>query len=60
MFGFAQEYRIGRAPGKMSNHGIGFDAIYGETADLSSPASRRRERPSVADSLRIEARAGSS
>jgi hypothetical protein len=33
MFGFAEEYRIGRAPGKMSNHGIEFDAIYGETAD---------------------------
>jgi hypothetical protein len=33
MFGFAPEYRIGRAPGKMSNHGIEFEAIYGETAD---------------------------
>ncbi len=33
MFGFAPEFRIGRAPGKMSNHGIEFDAIYGETAD---------------------------
>jgi hypothetical protein len=33
MFGFAPEFRIGRAPGKMSNLGIEFDAIYGETAD---------------------------
>lgn len=33
MFGFAPEYRIGRAPGKMSNLGIEFDGIYGETAE---------------------------
>jgi hypothetical protein len=32
-FGFAPEFRVGRAPGKMSNLGIEFDAIYGETAD---------------------------
>lgn len=32
-FGFAEEYRIGRAPGKMSALGVEFDAIYGETAD---------------------------
>ncbi len=32
-FGFANEYRVGRAPGKMSALGIEFDAIYGETAD---------------------------
>jgi hypothetical protein len=41
-FGFAEEYRSGRAPGKMSGaHGIEFDAIYGETADYefsSEPA----------------------
>jgi hypothetical protein len=33
MFGFAQEFRIGRAPGKMSNLGIDFEGIYGESAD---------------------------
>jgi hypothetical protein len=33
MFGFAQEYRIGRSPGKMSNLGIEFEGIYGETAE---------------------------
>lgn len=33
-FGFAPEFRVGRAPGKMSNLGIEFDAIYGETADF--------------------------
>lgn len=32
-FGFAEEFRVGRAPGHMSAHGIEFDAIYGETAD---------------------------
>jgi len=32
-FGFAPEYRVGRAPGKISALGIEFDAIYGETAD---------------------------
>jgi hypothetical protein len=32
-FGFAEEYRIGRAPGQISALGIDFDAIYGETAD---------------------------
>jgi len=33
MFGFAQEYRVGRGPGKASTLGIEFDGIYGETAD---------------------------
>jgi hypothetical protein len=33
MFGFAPEFRVGRAPGKMSALGVEFDAIYGETAD---------------------------
>jgi hypothetical protein len=32
-FGFAPEFRVGRAPGKVSALGIEFDAIYGETAD---------------------------
>jgi hypothetical protein len=33
MFGFAPEFRIGRGPGKMSNLGIEYEGIYGETAD---------------------------
>jgi hypothetical protein len=45
MFGFAQEYRIGRAPGKMSNHGIEFDAIYGETADYVFASERAEGAP---------------
>ncbi len=32
-FGFAPEYRVGRAPGQASVLGIDFEAIYGETAD---------------------------
>jgi hypothetical protein len=32
-FGFAPEFRVGRAPGKMSNLGIEFDGNYGETAE---------------------------
>ena len=32
-FGFAPEFRVGRAPGKMSALGLDFDAIYGETGD---------------------------
>jgi hypothetical protein len=32
-FGFAEHYRVGRAPGHLSALGIEFDAIYGETAD---------------------------
>ncbi len=32
-FGFAAEFRVGQAPGKVSVFGIEFDAIYGETAD---------------------------
>ena len=34
MFGFAPEYRIGRAPGKMSNLGIEYDGNYAEAADF--------------------------
>jgi hypothetical protein len=33
VFGFAPEFRVGRAPGRLSALGIEFDAIYGETAD---------------------------
>jgi hypothetical protein len=33
IFGFAEEFRIGRAPAKMSALGIEADTIYGETAD---------------------------
>jgi hypothetical protein len=32
-FGFAPEYRIGRAPGHSNVFGLEFDGVYGETAD---------------------------
>jgi hypothetical protein len=45
MFGFAPEFRIGRAPGRMSNHGIEFDAIYGETADYEFASEQAEGAP---------------
>jgi hypothetical protein len=45
MFGFAQEYRIGRAPGKMSNLGIEFESIYGETADYEFASEQAEGAP---------------
>lgn len=32
-FGFAEEFRVGRAPGHFNVFGLDFDSIYGETAD---------------------------
>ena len=45
MFGFASEFRIGRAPGKMSNHGIEFEGIYGETADYEFASEQAEGAP---------------
>jgi hypothetical protein len=45
MFGFAPEFRVGRAPGKMSNLGIEFDAIYGETADYEFASEQAEGAP---------------
>jgi hypothetical protein len=45
MFGFAQEFRIGRAPGKMSNLGIEFEGIYGETADYEFASDQAEGAP---------------
>lgn len=33
VFGFAEEFRVGRAPGKVSVFGMDFETIYGESAD---------------------------
>jgi hypothetical protein len=33
MFGFAPEFRVGKGPGKSDRFGLGFEPIYGETAD---------------------------
>jgi hypothetical protein len=45
MFGFASEFRVGRAPGKMSNLGIEFDGVYGETADFEFTSEQAEESP---------------
>jgi hypothetical protein len=34
MFGFAPEFRVGKAPGHSDLFGIEFDGVYGETADF--------------------------
>jgi hypothetical protein len=34
MFGFAPEFRVGRAPGHSDWFGLDFDGVYGETADF--------------------------
>ena len=34
MYGFAPEYRIGKAPGHSNLFGLDFDGVYGETADF--------------------------
>jgi hypothetical protein len=44
-FGFAPEFRVGHAPGKMSNLGIEFDAIYGETADYEFASEQAEGAP---------------
>jgi hypothetical protein len=44
-FGFAPEWRIGRAPGKMSNLGIEFEGIYGETADYEFASEQAEGAP---------------
>jgi hypothetical protein len=45
MFGFAPEYRVGRAPGKMSNLGIEFEGVYGETADFEFASEMQEGAP---------------
>ncbi|MDQ0676099.1 hypothetical protein QFZ36_003660 [Pseudarthrobacter siccitolerans] len=34
MYGFAPEFRVGKAPGRVDLFGLGFDGVYGETADF--------------------------
>jgi hypothetical protein len=44
-FGFAPEYRVGRAPGKMSNLGIEFEGVYGESADYEFASEQAEGAP---------------
>ena len=35
MYGFADEFRIGKAPGRSTVFGLDFDGVYGETAEFA-------------------------
>jgi hypothetical protein len=45
MFGFAPEFRVGRAPGKSGWFGLDFDGIYGETADFEFASEMPEDAP---------------
>jgi hypothetical protein len=45
MYGFAPEYRIGRAPGHSSWFGLDFDGVYGESADFTFGSEMAEEAP---------------
>ena len=45
MFGFAPEYRIGKAPGHSDLFGLDFDGVYGETADFEFASQMAEEAP---------------
>jgi len=44
-YGFAQEFRVGRAPGKVDVMGIDFDGVYGETADYEFASEQEEGAP---------------
>ena len=45
MFGFAPEFRVGRAPGHANTLGIEFEGVYGETADFEFASEQPEEAP---------------
>jgi hypothetical protein len=45
MYGFAPEYRIGRAPGRSDLFGLDFDGVYGETADFEFASEMAESAP---------------
>jgi hypothetical protein len=45
MFGFAPEFRVGKAPGKSSVMGLDFDGVYGESADFEFSSEQAEEAP---------------
>ena len=45
MFGFAPEFRVGRAPGHANNLGIEYDGVYGETADFEFASEMAEDAP---------------
>jgi hypothetical protein len=44
-FGFAEEFRVGRGPGKVNVMGIEFDGVYGETADYEFASEQEEGAP---------------
>jgi hypothetical protein len=45
MFGFAPEFRVGKAPTKSNLFGIEFDGVYGETADYEFASEMEESAP---------------
>ena len=45
MYGFAPEFRVGKAPGRSDLFGLDFDGIYGETADFQFSSEMGEEAP---------------
>jgi hypothetical protein len=45
MFGFAPEFRVGRAPGSSNWFGLDFEGVYGETADFEFGSEMPEEGP---------------
>jgi hypothetical protein len=45
MYGFAPEYRVGRAPTRSDLFGLDFDGVYGETADFEFSSEQAEEAP---------------
>lgn len=45
MFGFAEEFRIGKGPGHSDLFGLDFDGVYGETADFTYASEMAENAP---------------
>jgi hypothetical protein len=45
MYGFAEEFRIGKAPGRSSHFGIDFDGVYGEAAGFAYASEMAENAP---------------
>jgi hypothetical protein len=45
MFGFAEEFRVGKGPGHSDLFGLDFDGVYGETADFTYASEMAENAP---------------
>ena len=45
MYGFADEFRIGKAPGRSTLFGLDFDGVYGETAEFAYASEMAENAP---------------